>query len=221
MFKPWTKLEDDKVIKLVKEGLTTEEIARELNRSFKSISHHRANLMRDNSKSNVEMRPLTKKEKPLSPVQISQLIIKTLKENLENIEPYKASVQDKTEIKGDTLVIHLTDFHAGKLVKNQEGEIVYNEEIFRNRINRLCEQTLKLLDKNISKGVPIKEVVIVATGDLANGEGIYLTQAFEQESAPPEQVMLVVDVITKLIISLLNRKLSVKFYGCRGNHGRT
>jgi predicted phosphodiesterase len=155
---------------------------------------------------------------------ISGLIIQSLKEKLENIKPYIVSKQDmdiKADIKGDTLVIQITDTHAGKIVKNQEGEIIYNEEIFRVRINRLCEQILKLLDTNISKGVPIIEVAILLTGDLANGEGIYLTQAYEQEIAPPAQVMLVINVLTKLIVSLLKRNLPVKVYGIRGNHGRT
>ena len=152
---------------------------------------------------------------------LSTLIITSLKEELANVEPYKASTQSKIDIKGDTLCLFLSDFHAGKTVKDQEGKIIYNEEIFRNRIDRLCEQTLKLLDKNISKGVSIRDVVILLGGDLCNGENIYLTQAFEQEAAPPAQVMLVIDVLTKLITSLLKRNLSVRVIGIRGNHGRT
>ena len=152
---------------------------------------------------------------------LSALIIQSLKEELSEVKPYIASAQSKLDMKGDSLCIHLTDFHAGKVVKNQEGEIIYNEEIFRNRINRLCEQILKLLDNNISKGVPIREVILLLNGDLCNGENIYLTQAFEQEAAPPTQVMLVIDVLTKLIMSLLKRNLSVKVFGIRGNHGRT
>jgi predicted phosphodiesterase len=164
---------------------------------------------------------IKKEESPIKPKELDSLIIQTLKDKLADVEPYKASKQDKIDVKGDTLVIHLTDLHAGKIVKDQEGKLIYNEEVFRTRINRLCEQTLKLLDNNISKGVPINDVVIISTGDLANGEGIYATQAFEQEIAPPSQVMLVVDVITKLIVSLLKRDLPVKFVGVRGNHGRT
>jgi hypothetical protein len=152
---------------------------------------------------------------------LSTLIIESLKEKLINVKSYEASVQSKIDTKGDTLVIHITDLHAGKIVKDQEGKLIYNEDIFRKRMNRLCEQTLKLLDNNISKGVPITDVVILLTGDLANGEGIYLTQAFEQEIAPPAQVMLVIDILTKLITSLLKRNLPVKIFGIRGNHGRT
>ena len=211
----WTKEEEQKLQSMVEEGRTTEEIARELNRSYKSVSHRRANLLRG------EPKMINKSSKPMKSKERDKITIQILKEELANVTPYKASKQDKVDIKGDTLIIHLTDLHAGKIVKNQEGETIYNETVFRNRINRLCEQTLKLLDHNISKGVPIKDVVIISTGDLANGEGIYATQAFEQEIAPPSQVMLVVDVISKLIVSLLGRNLPVKFYGVRGNHGRT
>jgi len=212
----WTKDEEEKLLDLVNAEYTTEEIAKQLNRSYKSVMHRRADLTRGEPKLYKE-----KEEKPMKPKELDKLIIQTLKDKLVNIEQYKASKQDKVDIKGDTLVIHITDLHAGKIVKNQEGEVIYNEEIFRNRVNRLCEQTLKLLDNNISKGVPIRDVAILLTGDLANGEGIYLTQAFEQEIAPPAQVMLVIDVLTKLITALLKRNLPVKVFGIRGNHGRT
>jgi predicted phosphodiesterase len=221
MTKKWTKEEEQELIKYVEEGLLTEEIANKMGRSFKSIQHRRADLMRNNSLTDSVGENIPLPEEKLKPIELDKLIIQTLKDELSNVEPYKASVQTKKDVKGDTLVIHLTDLHAGKIVKNQEGEIIYNEEIFRQRINRLCEQTLKLLDNNISKGVPIREVALLLTGDLCNGEGIYATQAYEQEATPPAQVMLVVDVITKLIVSLLKRNLPVNVYGIRGNHGRT
>lgn len=164
--------------------------------------------------SKVDIKVKSKKE------DVSATVIKVLREELANVQPYKTA-PIKSTIKGDTLVIQLSDMHAGKIVKDQEDRVVYDEHIFRKRISILCEQILKLLDRNISKGVPIKDVVILSTGDQANGENIYATQAYEQELAPPKQVMLVVDVITKLITSLLNRDLSVTFYGVRGNHGRT
>lgn len=155
------------------------------------------------------------------PKEMDKNFISVLKNLLQNTEPYPSEKCSLLKTKGDTLVIQLTDLHAGKIVKNQEGNEIYNQIIFRERIDTLCEQTLKLLDNNISKGVPIKDVVIISTGDLANGEGIYATQAFEQEIAPPAQVMLVVDVISKLIVSFLKRNLPVTFYGVMGNHGRT
>ena len=159
--------------------------------------------------------------KPVKVVDHSREFIEILKEELTNFSPYDSAKPDKIDKDGDTLVIHLSDLHAGKIVKDQEGNTIYDENIFRARIDRLCAQILKLLDKNVSKGVEIKDVVILSTGDQANGENIYATQAYEQESAPPKQVMLVVDVIAKLITSLLKRNLRVSFYGVKGNHGRT
>jgi len=150
----------------------------------------------------------------------SKIIIKLLEIELSKIEQY-ADKEFKISKSGDTLVIQLSDLHAGKIVKDQEGRIIYDENIFIERLDKLCKQILKLLDNNISKGVPITDVVIISTGDQANGEDIYATQAYEQELAPPKQVMLVVKVVGKLIKALLARKLPVTFYGVKGNHGRT
>jgi len=207
----WTDTELKLVEKLKGEGKNIQEIADILGKTEEAVEHKYRYC---------KVKPIaaiSKKDK----VNLSALVIQSLKDVLAEVKPYKASTQSKIDIKGDTLVLHITDLHAGKIVKDQEGNLIYNEEIFRNRMNRLCEQTLKLLDNNISKGVPITDVVIALSGDLANGEGIYLTQAYEQEIAPPAQVMLVVDVLTKLITSLLQRNLPVKVYGVRGNHGRT
>jgi len=210
----WTNSELKIVDKLKAEGKTIPEIADILSKSYDSVAHKYRHST--SKKPNISFTQPKKSKQELSSSLNSQL-----KDELSLIEPYKVAPQSKIDIKGDTLVIHLTDLHAGKIVKDQEGRTVYNELIFKERIDRLCEQALKLLDNNISKSVPITNVALISTGDLANGEGIYATQAYEQEIAPPRQVMSVVDVISKLIVSLLSRGLSVEFYGVRGNHGRT
>ncbi|MFH0806093.1 MAG: metallophosphoesterase [Patescibacteria group bacterium] len=200
----------------LKQGKNCREIANLINST--TVAVERA-ICRYNLRDGIIMR--NNYVRKIDKIDLDKLIISTLKNKLVNIQPYKTSILNKADIKGDTFCLQITDTHAGKIVKDQEGKLIYNEEIFRNRMNRLCEQTLKLLDNNISKGVPIKNVVLLLSGDLANGEGIYATQAFEQEIAPPTQTMLVVDVLTKLITSLLKRNLPVQVYGCRGNHGRT
>jgi len=152
---------------------------------------------------------------------VSKQVISALKNILDDLPPYKIVKIIKEKGEGDTLVIQITDWHTGKIVKGQDGDLIFDEKIFKARIDKLCAQILKLLDNNIKKGVPITDVVILATGDLANGAEIYATQAYEQEMAPPKQVMLVVEVISKLILALLERNLKVTFYGVKGNHGRT
>jgi len=202
----------DRVTKLYKEGKTIEEISGITHTSQKAVASILGIKI-----DKLPNSPIRKEKKQ----DLSGIINDFLKEELSKVQPYKSAKQTKADVKGDTLVIQLSDLHAGKIVTDQEGRTIYDENVFRTRINILMEQILKLLDNNISKGVPINDVVILSTGDQANGENIYATQAYEQELAPPKQVMLVVDVVTKLITSLLNRKLNVTFYGVRGNHGRT
>jgi predicted phosphodiesterase len=210
----WTPDKQALLSTYLEQGLTYLQIADKMGMTLDSVEKatNRYGLRKDN--------PIPKQTKEKVKDQ-SKEVIATLKETLALAEPYKASLESNVDRKGDTLVIHLTDLHAGKIVKDQEGTIIYDEKIFRTRMDRLCQQILKLLDHNIVKGVPITDVVILSTGDLANGEGIYATQAYEQELAPPRQVMLVVEVIQKLTLALLARKLPVRFYGIRGNHGRT
>jgi len=206
----WTKDEVKLVGKLKEEGKSIKEIANILSKSYESVAHKYRHF-------STEISTSSKKDK----INLSALIIQSLKDELAETSSYKKDNQTKIDKKGDTLVIQLSDLHAGKIVTDENGKIIYDENVFRNRIDGLCTQILKLLDNNISKGVPISDVVIISTGDQANGEDIYATQAYEQELAPPKQVMLVVDVMSKLINSLLARKLKVAFYGVRGNHGRT
>lgn len=216
----WTTDKINLVKAYLEQKLTINEIAKKMSLTYKQVEHtiHKHGL-RSKSKFTEP-----KEEKPSKPMKIkdqSKAVLDILRESLAEIKPYESSKQSKIDTKGDTLVIQLSDLHAGKIVKDQDGNVIYDENIFRTRIDRLCQQILKLLDKNVSKGVPIRDVVILSTGDQANGENIYATQAYEQELAPPKQVMLVVDVITKLIQALLKRNLSVRFYGVKGNHGRT
>ena len=215
--KLWSEDKQALLSSLLEQRLTYLEIAKKMGMTLDAVEKatNRYGLRKD------EAMPKTKKEKQPNEKQVSEAVIATLKETLSNIKPYNTPPESKLDKEGDTLVIHLTDLHAGKMVKDQDGKIVYDEGIFRTRMDRLCRQILKLLDHNITKGVPITDAVILSTGDLANGEGIYATQAFEQELAPPRQTMLVVEVVQKLILSLLERKLPVRFYGVRGNHGRT
>lgn len=208
----WTKEEDNEVIQLVNKGLTTEEIAKELNRSYKSIQHRRTNLKRG------KPTMIIQKEKSKSFGQLNKDLIYDLKEKL--IEFPQTLIESKSVSKiGDTLVIQFSDWHVGKIVKDEEGNEIYNTEIFKKRINELLQEILTLLDNYITKGTPIKDVAIISTGDILDGMGIYASQEIQLEISPPFQVMLATEVIQNFITALLKRKLSVNFYGVKGNHG--
>lgn len=215
MGKGWSKTDLYHLDKLVKDGHNNSAIARLLQRTVGSVEHQSRGMRLNRIQETANPTSL-----PMA-CSTEESFIDKMEEHLRSLESYKLTRKDRTPPKkGDTLVIHLTDFHAGKIVKDQNGTI-YDENIFRKRVEHLCFNIVKLLDNTISQGVPITDVVIIATGDLTNGEDIYATQAYEQEMPPPKQVMLCVDVLVKLMLSFLDRKLPISFYGVRGNHGRT
>ena len=160
-----------------------------------------------------------KKEKPLKVGQIGRILIQELKVQLTELPISMISHSIHTTKVGDTLMIQFADWHIGRLVRDEEGKELYNEKIFKERINILLKEILALLDDYISKGTPIKDVVIISTGDILDGMGIFASQETVSEMSPPFQVMLATEVIKNFILSLLDRKLTVKFYGVKGNHG--
>lgn len=150
--------------------------------------------------------------------KIGKDIIYLLKEELLKIPP-KITANKIIKISADTAVIHFTDWHVGKVVKDEFGNEIYNISIFKQRIKKLLSEMLTLLDNYILKGTPIKDIVIISTGDILDGMGIYASQETKSELSPPFQVTLAAEIIRSFILSLLERKLPIKFYGVRGNHG--
>ena len=210
----WTKEEDIKLKELVEKGLLTEEIAKMMNRSFRSIVHRRADVTRGKPKMQKEV-VVKEKSKP-----ISAIIIQTLKDELGKVTPLERTEKTARLIKkGDTLCVDFSDWHLGRLVRDEGGNELYNEKIFEERINVLLNEILTLLDDYISKGTPIKDVAIISTGDILDGMGIFASQETVSEMSPPLQVMKATEVIKNFILALLNRKLTVNLYGVKGNHG--
>jgi len=188
------------LLKLLALYKTRTEVAKQLGVTPKVITrlcdeYGIEDLKAKSEKLNTILRNLTKKYKPLA-------------------------ISKKHTVDTETLVVDLGDWHIGKIVKDEDGSFLYNTAIARERIGRLLESVLKLLDSHLSKHIIIEEVVILLGGDFANGEDIYPTQAYDQVEAPPKQVMIVVELIMGLIQALLKRDLKVKVYGVKGNHGR-
>jgi len=145
-------------------------------------------------------------------------ILAVLKSELKKTEPYPITITN-TSKKGDTLNILISDWHIGKLIKDEYGNIVYNADKAKKQIEKFIQETLTLLDKYISKGTPINDVVILSAGDILDGLGIFSTQETLSEFAPPFQVLEAAQLVQKLILSLTKRNLNVRFYGVKGNHG--
>lgn len=216
---------DIKIIPLYKQGLSDAEIGKEVNLSGRTIEKR---LQRLRKQGLIEYRtnlPLINQngKKIMSDKFTYDYYtqhIEYLKSYLNKIQVLTPTVQHyKKDSQADSLIINFTDWHIGRLVKDERGVIVYNEKIFKERIDSLLQEILKLLDLYISRGTPIDEVVILSTGDLLDGQGIFPTQETVTEFAPPFQVELGINTIVSFIRAILKRKLPVKFYGVKGNHG--
>lgn len=212
MYMTWTNQAKTKLIKLCSEGYTDAEIGR-----FYSPVLTYTQIEKARKRYNITKAILTNKKEIIKTSAKFHAIIEGLKDSIKRATPYKVIKNKKS--KGDTLMIQFTDWHIGKEIKNEAGEIVFNEEIARLRINVLVNQCLNLLDNHISKGVPIKDVVIMFTGDILDGMGIFASQESQSEMAPPFQVILACEVIQEFVLALVQRKLRVKMYGVKGNHG--
>ena len=153
--------------------------------------------------------------------------ITTIKEDVKEFikalryEKYDIKTKLKANPTGETLIISLGDWHAGKEIKDEKGKTIFNEEILKHRIkDRLFPEILSLLDTRIKKATKITEVVILLIGDMADGSNIYPTQQYNQYIAPPRQVELCQGLIMALVESLVDRGLPVAIYAVRGNHGK-
>jgi len=211
----WNK-EQIEVIKLyLSNGETYATIARQLKVSYSALEHA---IRRYDLSKYYKPKQLVATQLDMSFDDQNKLIIDTLSKQLK--EAPKSIRANKTFDKhGDTLVVQFTDWHIGRVVKDEYGVEVYNTDVFKQRVEKLLQEMLSLLDSYISKGTPVSDVVILATGDIMDGMGIYASQEVQSELSPPFQVMLGVKIIQQFILALLERKLSVKFYGVRGNHG--
>lgn len=213
MNKKWSKADFD-LLKRLAPKMTIREVAKTMGRTYCSVEKkaHREGLFF------TQKEYLDKKELSKLFIERNKKLICGLKEQLKTVTPLKETKPNYVK-EGDSLVVHFADWHIGKIVKDEEGNELYNVDVFKTRINVLLQEILILLDEYIRKGTPIKEVVIVSTGDILDGMGIYSTQESQSELSPPFQVMLGIEIIQKFILSILKRKLRVIFYGVKGNHG--
>lgn len=208
----WTNQAKLKLKKLNEEGYTDAEIGKFYNPVLTYTQIEKARRRYD-----IEKMKLPKRKEIIKMGDKFNAITEALRDNIKNVKPYEVVKNIKS--KGDTLMIQFTDWHIGKEIKNEGGEIIFNEEIARQRINVLINQCLNLLDNHIGKGVPVKDVVIMFTGDILDGGGIFASQESQSEMSPPFQVILACEMIQAFILSLLKRKLKVRIKGVKGNHG--
>lgn len=219
-----TKKEKKKiVVELFNAGKTTYEIGKVLNVSPRTVERYETELRRDKKigyrKDFLSLKNNKGRSFKREYYDTYTNMIEQVRDELSKTEPYKLIKTSKKK-DGDTLVVQLSDWHVGRIAKNEDGEVVYDLDIYKERVDRFSTELLKLVDKYITKGTPINDVVIISTGDICDGLGIFATQETVSELSPPFQVMQATKSIQNLILSFVERGLSVRFYGVKGNHGQ-
>ncbi len=203
-------------------GKTSYEIGKVLNLSSRTVERYETELRKEKKIGFRKDTLSTTKDKSRAfkreYYETYTNMIDKLSDELCKAQPYQLIKTTKGK-KGDTLVVQISDWHVGRIAKNENGEITYDLNIYKERVHAFSLELLKLVDKYISKGTPITNVKIISTGDILDGQGIFASQESVSELSPPFQVMEALKSIQQLILSFVERKLDVEFIGVKGNHG--
>lgn len=116
----------------------------------------------------------------------------------------------------ETAVLLLSDFHVGKLVDECDGTKAFNVEIAEDRILSLADKVL-----DATHGREQDELVILLTGDLVDGEGIYPGQEMHLEMHVCDQIRMVTKSLWTVTQQLMGQFKNIRIVTTRGNHGRS
>lgn len=118
----------------------------------------------------------------------------------------------------ESLVIILSDNHFGRIVKDENGIIIYNMQIAAERVMSTASLLLKTLSKE--RIANIDEAVVVLLGDHADGEGVFPGQEMLLEDHVAEQTKQCVKAFWHVIKQLRSLFPLVRIVTSKGNHGR-
>jgi len=115
-------------------------------------------------------------------------------------------------------VFHLTDVHAGDLVRQDDGTVVYEPEIVPDVIDYATRRSLHLADVH---GAEYDTAYVLLGGDLVTGEGVYEGQLEngDVEAFMDEQIDLLHDPLLRLCDAYAEAFDSVEVICQIGNHG--
>jgi hypothetical protein len=118
-------------------------------------------------------------------------------------------------------LIHLSDLHCGEVVRLEEAAGIneYNPDIFRRRLRRMIDASMRILPRWASD-CDLKGVVVALNGDLISGD-IHAELRETNALTSHEQVALATDELAAGIRKLADQFGGVLVTVTPGNHGRT
>jgi len=147
--------------------------------------------------------------------EIAQEVITELPK-LKRLDPPRLV---KGNLKPESWVLELSDFHYGQLVKAVEvgGLSEYSPEIARQRLSLLGEKIIRILEYHPNRP---KELVIALLGDIVDGSILRGNQQSNIEFGVCFQVIEVVELIADFVVMLSAHFPEIRVYGVYGNHAR-
>ena len=113
-------------------------------------------------------------------------------------------------------VTHITDLHAGDIVRRDDGRVVYETDEIPRVIDYITRQSLALADKHNSE---YDAAHLLWGGDFITNEGIYEGQFENLDAWLDEQHDVLVDPLVRQLKAFADRFPRVQVVCQVGNHG--
>jgi len=129
-------------------------------------------------------------------------------------KPVKPPARSKKKGDSEVALIHLSDLQLGKVTEE------YDTEVCVERVRYVVDRVRRITRVQRADH-PVPECVLLLGGDMIEGGGgIYPGQAHEVDSSGFEQMMRAANLISEVVLSLLEEFELVTVYAVPGNHGR-
>lgn len=163
----------------------------------------------------LDANPKVNKETVDNIKEITQRVVDTLPE-LKRLETPKIT---KGNLKPESWVLVVSDFHYGQLVKAIEvgGLSEYNPKIARERMTLLADRVIRFREYHPNKP---NELVIAGLGDMVDGSILRGNQQSNIEFGVCQQLIEAVEIFADFIVMLAGYFPRIRFYGVYGNHAR-
>ena len=123
--------------------------------------------------------------------------------------PKKTALSGKSE----WALLHCSDWQVGKRTST------YNSEVAARRITQLGAVTVQLAEID-RHDHPVPNIGVMLGGDMVEGTNIFPGQAWEVDSTLYRQLFHSVEIVTALLVYLLENFDRVEVWEEAGNHGR-
>jgi len=120
---------------------------------------------------------------------------------------------------GIDVVIPRSDDHFGDVVKDIDGNVVFNSDIAESRVRSVFDNAIDTIEMRKAMGDTVDTVHVVMHGDHVTNEAIFNSQPWEVDSTIKEQLNRATRVYDDEIERLSGMYPSVQVVCIGGNHG--